>query len=546
LLTDQLLYEKIISPANLERAFNYACNERVKNPFYDPLEIEWFERHKEKLLESIAKNLQTPEKFRQTGSFAFFPPKTNLCYRRMIFIPLSDLIARYAFITVIADELESRMHPKSFSNRRAEGEASEMNFLKDYTTSGWPRFVEWQEESCKKYNYMLKTDISSFYDSVSHKDIERIISEMLGLDMQGEVIKLLGKLLRVRVNSYSHRNNSVAKSSIMKQGLAIGNNPDSYLANVYLMNVDAQMEIEGIEYGRYTDDIRIFANDMPTMRRAIIVLQESLLNLGLNLNASKTKLASSGLEMEELRAKNIDIYEYAEPDEIVLPENKLIKEIDREFKNPPRHFKKEDVILTDADAKDFCKFLSASQSVKKTFDNMKFMKMWHMDTLGKIIREFSGAGKHAAWLLVQSAFFKSVDPKVQEKAIRQIEQLFEDKTVGSYAKYRMTHFLAKPQGDSGVFRINSMHHSWRPWFIEKFTEFLSEPAIELNLVAIRALRVLGLSESEIVKKVGTYSIKPIPLPVNTALQALSIPVDSYKTGRVNTDVEDESDYQDYI
>lgn len=546
MLTDQLLYERIVSPANLERAFNYACNERVKNPFYDPLEIEWFEQNREKFLDSLSQNLKSPESFRQSGSFAFFPPKTNLCYRRMIFIPMSDLVARYALVTVIADEVDIRLHPKSFSSRRAGGAEAEKYFLKKYDESGWPQFVKWQESSANNFNYLLKTDISSFFDSVSHRDLEKVIAEALGLDIKSDVIRLLGKFLKVKVHSYSHKNNSIAKPSVMKQGLAIGNNPDSYLANLYLMNIDSQMEIEGVEYGRYMDDIRIFTNDMSTMRHAIIVLQESLLNLGLNLNASKTELASSGIEMKRLISKHTDAYDYDEPDEVVIAENRLLKGIDRDFKDPSVTFSKEDTLLKDGDAKDFCKFLSASQTKKNRFDNMKFMKPWHIERVGNILREFSGAGKHAAWLIVQSAFFSSVDPKVQERAIRVIEEIFEDATVNSYIKYRITHFLTKPSGKGGDHRINTYHHSWKSWFIEKFTGFLSEPAIELNLVAIRALRVLGLSESEIRTLIGRHSIKPLPIPVNTALQALSIPLESGKTVRVYDDIEDEIDYNDYI
>ncbi len=204
-MNDRTLYAKITSPANLERAFYYAANEREKNPFYDPLEIELFERNKAAFLDSIAKSLESPENFKQSGSFAFFPPKTNLCYRRMIFIPLNDLIVRYAFTTVIADELENRMHPMSFSNRRAEGDERERCFLKDYARSGWPRFVNWQEEAASKYKFMLKTDISSFYDSVSHSNLAKIISQELGLDLRGDVIKLLKQLLRIKVHSYSHK-----------------------------------------------------------------------------------------------------------------------------------------------------------------------------------------------------------------------------------------------------------------------------------------------------------------------------------------------------
>ena len=50
------------------------------------------------------------------------------------------------------------------------------------------------------------------------------------------------------------------------------------------------MQREGISYGRYNDDIRIFGNKKSEVLEALKIIQEEVLTLGLNLNSTKTKL----------------------------------------------------------------------------------------------------------------------------------------------------------------------------------------------------------------------------------------------------------------
>lgn len=521
-MNDRTLYAKIISPENLRRAFVYASAERQKDHFYDPLEIKWYRAHEQELISELHETLQDPGNYEQESSFAYFPPKNRVCYRRMVFIPMRDLVVRYAFVSVIADQLDGRLSDRCFSNRRAKGDRAKYFLLEDYARGPWQNFVDWQKSAASNHKFMLKTDISSFYDSVSHKYLEDVLRSELKLPQNSKVISLFQKILKVNIESYSHLDNSIQQPARLHQGLPIGNNTEGFLANLYLLEIDRKMAKAGVEFGRYTDDMRMYAKDIATLRKAIMILQESLLKLGLNLNSSKTKLGGNPKELEEMRSKDNEIYGYLDPVELEK-ENQLLPLADKGFRDQPKLFTEKTGFEDEDDAAKFCKYISWLVSPgKKPFTKVNKLRVWHVERLGEIIRRYAGAGKHASWLLVMATFYDDVPQTVSNRAFQMITELLTDKQVNTYSRYRLTHFIIS----KGSFRFhNSMWIDFFPdetkeWLKKVCVSFLKEPAIELNLVAIHAFKVLGLSFDEIKTLVETHSIQPLASPAQNALNWL--------------------------
>src|SRR5262249_17992876 len=130
------------------------------------------------------------------------------------------------------------------------------------------------------------------------------------------------------------------------------------LANLYLRTVDDGMaEIDGIAFGRYNDDMRIFAKDHGSARRAILALQELLLAKNLNLNSSKTLPAEGSRKINELRSKAWEAYDYGGWED-EFSQIKSISIADRPFDEFDRDFVAGQNIESPQDAKDFCHFLS--------------------------------------------------------------------------------------------------------------------------------------------------------------------------------------------
>lgn len=538
------LLNKVKTPDNLEKAFIYTCNERRHDYFHDPLEISWSIANKEVLLSQISEELANPLEYKQDTSFAYFPPKSDITYRRMIFIPIKELIIRYAFVNVIAEDLDYQLHDRCFSNRKAQGKDASKNLLQKYAETSWPNFVNWQEECSRKYKYMLKTDISSFYDSISHINLYKILAKSLNIPLNSDFIKFFKLILRVPVASYSHLNSTIVDAENLTQGLVTGCGTDGFLANVFLMAMDKNLNFEGIEFGRYTDDIRIFSNDRDKLQKAIMVLQESLLSLGLNLNSSKTELATNPEQIEKMRSKMNDGYDYFESDDENF-NNIIATKTDKHF-NVTENFNK-DTAIDKKNAKEFCKYLSADSTKKKAFDNLKNRKLWQIEALGKIIREFSGATKHATWLLIQSAFYYDIPKKVSERAIELIGELLSDSKITSYARYRILFWLVSRHNKRNDYKpyIAAFLPQSENDLIDLCNTYLAEPAIELNLVAILTLHTIGLSKESIEMMTRQHCIRPMAEPVRNTISYISSQEVKPNLVFDEDDFENPANYMDY-
>src|SRR5258708_5761899 len=112
------LLKEVVKKTTLRRAFRYAHRDRSKEWFYDPFELEWAARNEEAIVKDLAEELQDPMNYQLKPAYAYFTPKTELCCRRMIYIPFKDLVVRYAFAMVVADLVDQDLSPNCFANRR--------------------------------------------------------------------------------------------------------------------------------------------------------------------------------------------------------------------------------------------------------------------------------------------------------------------------------------------------------------------------------------------------------------------------------------------
>ena len=154
----------IRDPENLRRAFRYALRDRLRLGYYDHLELENADQDEDIIIAELAQELKDPRSYKPRPAYAYFPPKNELCYRRMIYIPFKDLVVRYAFVVIVFDLLDSDLSLGCFANCRAHGEARQTNFLEDFASESWPNFCKWQKECARQpqFTTLLRTDISAF------------------------------------------------------------------------------------------------------------------------------------------------------------------------------------------------------------------------------------------------------------------------------------------------------------------------------------------------------------------------------------------------
>lgn len=514
------LMRRLQSANTIELAFEYAIRDRLTNDyFFNPFEIEYAMVNKQAVLDELREELSEPGEYTTKTAFAFFPPKNEHCYRRMVYIPLKDLVLRYAYVIIISDILETELCATCFANRRARGKRAEFTLLEDFAETSWPDFCRWQRENARKYNHLLRTDITSFYDSISHGYLVDGVIRALAVDRETPFIKLFRRLLRFPVISYFSSATSVSdiRSMRMMQGLPIGNNTEGYLANVYLSDVDAVMsKLDGIAFARYNDDMRIFAHSVREANAAVLVLQKHLLSRGLNLNSSKTEFAE-GAGVEKLRSKDYDVFEYGLEEETLAAPRPAVEDSPFDEFDPTKiKLRMRSTGIKEAkDAKDLCRWLNHQTDGKL----IKLRTPDDVDTLVSILERWHGSAKFAAWLLVQSGFWDTMRPNTKNRAREAIFEILRSDDASSYAKYRILHHLVKRR-DSGLRYLSQMTGETKR--LRKVLESLvGEHAFELNLISLYVFRALGFKVRQLRDIANRLIPEPLGEPIKTALFGLA-------------------------
>lgn len=485
----------------LRVALKYAIYDRTHgDSFYDPFEIRDAVTNGETLIGELVEELRSPGQFQPRAAFAYFPPKNDLCDRRLIYIPIKDLTVRYAIAIVFSEQIETEIHPQCFANRRASESEASTRFTEDFSTGGWARFCQWQKERCGDKSVLIKTDISSFYDSISHEYLIDSVVRHLSLPRESELVLLLRRILQIPVIYYSPRTGSIEGPTTIHQGLPIGDGVEGYLANLYLKDVDDAMVQADAPYGRYVDDIRLFADSRQDVIRYLSILQEQLLRKGLNLNTFKTEIAEDPGSRQDMLSRLYQGGSY-ESEEDEDAGSVIQAKVDSPLAEFSRTFAEADKFERSSDAKDFCKFLGSHDTSGVPKVPLAQRDIWHVRRLVEVISRWRGPTKHAAWLLTQTAIYTDVPESVKVFAGEALIKLLEDKAISPYSRYRIIHHLVKERtaGSSGSsFRfIDRLSVTHKNRIVALAPSYLVEPAFELNLIALYLLKVTGSPASEL-------------------------------------------------
>ena len=124
---------------------------------------------------------------------------------------------------------------------------------------------------------IVQTDISSFYEHVSHHRIENCINDLFPNDetIAAQIDRLLNRLASGR-----------------SFGLPVGGQGSRVLAELLLSMVDQQLDAVGLDWRRYVDDFVFVTSSHAEAYRALSVLSHALADYGLTLNRTKTTILS--------------------------------------------------------------------------------------------------------------------------------------------------------------------------------------------------------------------------------------------------------------
>ena len=134
--------------------------------------------------------------------------------------------------------------------------------------------------------WSYKADISNYFNSIPVRKLLPLLERTLSAEP--ELYRFLASLL---TNPLVSDNGKLVSE---EKGIMAGTPISTFLANLYLSELDAHFAAEGIVYARYSDDIIVFAPTREELEGQVDFICRILSDAGLSINPSKESRTAPG------------------------------------------------------------------------------------------------------------------------------------------------------------------------------------------------------------------------------------------------------------
>jgi RNA-directed DNA polymerase len=263
------LLEEILSRENLNRAYKQVKRNKGAHGV-DGMEVEHLLQYLKDNGDELVK-LVLDGKYRPNPVRRVEIPKDN-GKMRMLGIPTAvDRVLQQAIAQVLSPIFEPQFVETSYGFRPKRSAHDALR-----------KCVEYANE---RYTYVVDMDLEKFFDTVNQSKMIEILSRTI---KDGRVISLIHKYLRAgAVNRGRFEETEI--------GLVQGGNISPLCSNIMLNELDHELELRGIKFVRYADDLLLFAKTKRSAQRMlehIIPFIEG--KLYLKVNREKTMVAYIG------------------------------------------------------------------------------------------------------------------------------------------------------------------------------------------------------------------------------------------------------------
>ncbi len=269
---------------NIWKAIENTRNDIKDDWFQDPL--RFYDILKPDYICDILKdNIVKNQKYKPGSAKQYFIPKEGFTTRNAIQTSLVDRIVLQASVDFIAEELEKILHNHVYSYRYNFTETRNEYFFIHHVEQWKKLLYKIKEQVCSGNKILVVVDISNYFDNIPISKLTILLGNWVKNASPEEREKLSAAVQLIDDILKSWK----AKDSV-QSGIPQNRDASSFLANIYLAEVDLELIQKGYSYYRYMDDIRFVCDDHFGAQKAIMDLTELLAGLGLNINASKTHI----------------------------------------------------------------------------------------------------------------------------------------------------------------------------------------------------------------------------------------------------------------
>lgn len=264
------LYPQITSFANLDMAWHKARKgKRSKQA------VAHFEFNAEGELFRLQRELLA--KTYRPGSYrSFFVQDSKK--RKISAAPFRDRVVHHALCNVIEPIYERKFIHDSYANRLGKGTHRALDRAQSFS---------------RRYRYVLKCDIETFFPAIDHETLRNILfSHIACPDTRWLINQIIDSGAGVLNDQYRLRYfpGDDLFSVTRPRGLPIGNQTSQFWANLYLNQLDhfIKRNIQCPAYCRYVDDFLLFHDDKKVLHAWKTAVEDFLISLRLTIHPEKS------------------------------------------------------------------------------------------------------------------------------------------------------------------------------------------------------------------------------------------------------------------
>lgn len=310
-MADNQLFKELLKPDILKIGWHLAQGDSRDDFVRDPVGYADYAANLSARLGFVIKQIQSG-RYRPRHLIEVDIPKSGLSVRPGNVLPIEEASILHAAVYLLAPKLDKKLSKSVYSYRlhrdwkkKAQKGRSmfreveiEIPFLKGRTIrkislfdawyERWPAFEDDAKKQWKtnRYTHLTKTDIFSFFE---HIDL-RFLQDSIRAQLRTEEEKLL-QLVFTILNSWTR---AASTGMPINRGIPQGNEVSSFFGNIVLIPLDRALDKFCKEsngwWARYVDDIKVYTRSEKDARRVVFVINESLRQMHLNLQGSKTEI----------------------------------------------------------------------------------------------------------------------------------------------------------------------------------------------------------------------------------------------------------------
>lgn len=291
-IPDDFFIEKVASIENLHLSFKQAkILAKERDIFEDILAYNAFEEYLDANLHILRYEILCGRWKHQPFRVVNVPKsKENVDnIRPMCWATPWDSIVSLAVLNVIGPIIDSTFNDKSYGNRLSHGPKADGQIFKDWRKQN--RIREIRREGFSEYGeeyYYIITDIKRFYEFVRHDRLMLLLRKHFN---DQKVLELVQQFLEAE---WLHNGGKISRSKSNEVncllGLPQGPVFSSFLANLYLNDIDYWLEGKCVDFIRYVDDFALLFENSEDAKRTFKDFQSTLKNeLYLEINADQEK-----------------------------------------------------------------------------------------------------------------------------------------------------------------------------------------------------------------------------------------------------------------